>query len=153
MFRGNATYDCYLHIMIYIHRLISYNDLYSHTDIHIMIYGTIMSNQRFNIKLSGKKRRWCNQNNDLSQEGSILSFVLFNVYTNDKPVHNETRSFIYADDLCIATQRSTFEQTETILTEALHNLGEYYEGITCVQIRTKHRHVLFTSRIETQAGS
>ena len=28
---------------------------------------------------------------------------------------------------CITTQRSTFEPTETILTEALHNLGEYYE--------------------------
>ena len=53
--------------------------------------------------------------------------MLFNVYTNDQHVHNETRSFIYADDLCIATQRSTFEQTETILTEALHNLGDYYE--------------------------
>ena len=53
--------------------------------------------------------------------------MLFNVYTNYQHLHNETRSFIYADDLCIATQRSTLEQTETILTEALHNLGEYYE--------------------------
>ena len=53
--------------------------------------------------------------------------MLFNVYTNDQPVHNETRSFIYADDMCIATQRSTFEQIETILTEALQNLEEYYE--------------------------
>ena len=53
--------------------------------------------------------------------------MLFNVYTNDQPVHNATRSLIYADDLYIATQRSIFEQTETILTEALQNLGEYYE--------------------------
>ena len=45
----------------------------------------------------------------------------------DQHIYNATRSVIYADDLCIATQRSTFEQTETILTEALHNLGEYYE--------------------------
>ena len=51
--------------------------------------------------------------------------MLFN--SNDQHVHNETRSFIYADDRCIATQCSTFEQTETILTEALQNLGEYYE--------------------------
>ena len=56
-----------------------------------------------------------------------MSLVLFNVYRNDQPVHNETHCFIYADDLCIVTQRSTFEQTETILTEALQNLGEYYE--------------------------
>ena len=48
-------------------------------------------------------------------------------FSNDQYVHNETRSCIYAYDLCIATQRSTFEKTETIPTEALHNLGEYYE--------------------------
>ena len=77
-------------------------------------------------KLSGKKSRWRNQKNGLPQ-GSVISSVLFNVYTNDQPVHNETRSFIYADDLCIATQRSTFDYTETILTEALNNLGDYYE--------------------------
>ena len=42
-------------------------------------------------------------------------------------VHNDTHSFIYADTMCISTHRSTFEQTETILTEALHNLADYYE--------------------------
>ena len=69
--------------------------------------------------------RKADQKNGLPQ-GSVLLPVLFNVYANDQSVHNETRNFIYADDLCITTQRSTFEQTETILTEALHNLGEYY---------------------------
>ena len=39
---------------------------------------------------------------------NIHSPVLFNVNTNDQPVHNKNHSFIYADDLCIATQRSTF---------------------------------------------
>ena len=58
---------------------------------------------------------------------SSVSYLIhvFNVYKNEQHVHNETHS--YDDDLCIATQRSTFEQTETIVTEALHNLGEYYE--------------------------
>ena len=46
--------------------------------------------------------------------------MLFNVDTNDQPIHNETHSFTYTDDPC------TFDQSETILTEALHNLGEYY---------------------------
>ena len=92
------------------------------------LIGSIMSNRWLYVKLNEKKSRWRNQKNGLPQ-GSILSPVLFNVYTNDLPVHNEIRSFFYADDLCIATQRSTFEKTETILTVALQNLGEYYERI------------------------
>ena len=87
------------------------------------LIGSMMRNRRFYVKLNGKKRRWRNQKNGLPQ-GSVLSPGLFNV---DQLVHIETCSFIYADDLCIATQRSTFEQTETIITEALQILGEYYE--------------------------
>ena len=87
---------------------------------------SMMRKRRFYVELNGKKRRWRNQKNGLPQ-GSVLSSVLFNVYTMDQPVYNETRSFTYADALCITTQRSTLEQTETILTEALHNPGEYCE--------------------------
>ena len=56
-----------------------------------------------------------------------LSPVLFNVYTNSQLVNNVTRNFIYADDLCIATEHSTFEQSETIRTEALQIMSVYYE--------------------------
>ena len=89
---------------------------------------SIMRNRRFYVELNGKTSRWRNQKNGLPQ-GSLLSTVLFNVYTNNQSVQNETRSFIYADGLCIGTQRNTFEQIETILTEALQNLGKYYETI------------------------
>ena len=75
--------------------------------------------------------------------------MLFNVYTNDQPVDNETRSFIYADDLCIGTQRSTFEQIETIIIEALQNLCEYYErNYLCANPNKTHTYVFHLNNRE-----
>ena len=116
------------------------------------LIGSMLRNRRFYVELNGKESKWRYQKNDLPQ-GSVLSPVLVNVYTNDQPVHNETRSLIYADDLYIATQRTTFEQTEIILTEALHNLGEYYGRNYLRASPDKHKHVLSTSRTEKPAGS
>ena len=62
-----------------------------------------------------------------TRKGSVLSPVLFNIYTNDQPIHKDTRSFIYADDLCIATQDASFEKTESTLSAALDSIGDYYE--------------------------
>ena len=52
--------------------------------------------------------------------------LLFNVYTNDQPIHPDTRSFLYADDLCIASQKSSFEEVEKALSDALADLDPYY---------------------------
>ena len=60
-------------------------------------------------------------------DGGIRRMVLFNIYTNDQPIHKDTRSFIYADDLCIATQDASFEKTESTLSAALDSIGDYYE--------------------------
>ena len=57
-----------------------------------------------------------------------LSPTLFNIYTNDQPVHDGTRSFIYADDLCITAQFPTFSQVESTIEEALGELTEYYRN-------------------------
>ena len=53
--------------------------------------------------------------------------MLFNIYTNDQPVHADTRSFIYADDLCIASQGNDFNNIEASLTSALSTITTYYD--------------------------
>ncbi|KAK3887092.1 hypothetical protein Pcinc_008779 [Petrolisthes cinctipes] len=60
-------------------------------------------------------------------KGSVLAPMLFNIYTNDQPQFRNIRRFIYADDLCIATQSKTFEIIENRLTEALSILSGYYK--------------------------
>ena len=87
------------------------------------LIGNILSNRRYFVELNGQKSRWRNQKNGLPQ-GSVLSPVLFNIYTHDQPIHKDTRSSIYADDLCIATQDASFEST---LSAALDSIGDYYE--------------------------
>ena len=85
----------------------------------------MLSNRRFFVDLVGKRSRWRRQKNGLPQ-GSVLAPLLFNIYTNDQPVHPNTRSFLYADDLCIATQKQSFEEVETTLGDALAGLTPYY---------------------------
>ncbi|GFR94661.1 hypothetical protein ElyMa_006255300 [Elysia marginata] len=72
-----------------------------------------------------RKSRWRLQKNGLPQ-GSVLAPTLFNIYTNDQPEFDLTRRFIYADDLCLATQSTSFNAIETRLTDALSSLSNYY---------------------------
>ena len=87
----------------------------------------LIQNRRFFVELSGKKSRWRKQKNGLPQ-GSVLAPILFNIYVNDQPIHPKTRSFIYADDLCITAQSPDFPEAETTLSEALVNLTSYYDA-------------------------
>ncbi len=76
--------------------------------------------------MNGIKSRWRTQKNGLPQ-GSALAPLLFNIYTNDQPSAPDVRRFIYADDLCLATQAPTFEEIETKLTSNLDLVKQYYE--------------------------
>ena len=86
----------------------------------------MLSNRRFYAELNKERSRWRLQKNGLPQGSVILSPILFNIYTNDQPILNGTRSFIYTDDLCITSQYSTIPEIEDTLEEALGELTEYY---------------------------
>ena len=87
---------------------------------------TMLESRRFFVVMNGKSSRWQRQRNGLPQ-GNVLAPMLFNIYTNDQPIHPETCSFIYADDLCITSQGKYFHNIEATLTSAMNTLTPYYE--------------------------
>ena len=91
------------------------------------VFQNMLSNRRLYVELTNERSSWRKQKNGLLQ-GSVLSTILFNIYTNDKPIHDGTRIFIYADDLCVTTQYSSFTEVETTIGDALDELTQYYRS-------------------------
>ena len=79
------------------------------------------------MELNNERSRWRRQKNSFPQ-GRVLSSIFFNIYTNDQPLHNGTRSFIYADDLCVTAHQPSFVEVETTIEESLSELTQYYRS-------------------------
>ena len=77
------------------------------------------------MELEGKISR-CRSQRDHPPQGSVLAPLIFNVSTNDKPIHPGTSSFVYADDLAINAQSKDVAPIEETLTSALVGLSEHY---------------------------
>ena len=108
----SAAYDTVNH-----RRLLS-NVLEMTGDVHLTdLIRTLLESRRFFVVLNWKKNRWRRQRNGLPQ-GSVLAPMLFNIHTNDQPVHADTLRFIYADDVCIASQGNDFNDIEGSLISA-----------------------------------
>ena len=75
--------------------------------------------------LNNDRSRWRNQKNGL---GSVLSPILFNIYKNNQPLHDGTRNFVYADDLCVTAQYPSFTEVEHTIEEAPDELTTYYRS-------------------------
>ena len=74
----------------------------------VQIIEYLLKNRGFYVEMEGRESRWRAQKNGLPQ-GSVLASTLFNIYTNDIPQFANVRRFIYADDMCLATQNNDFK--------------------------------------------
>ena len=118
----SAAHDTVNYILL-IQKLLSI----THYNTLCRIIQNMLSNRRFYVELNNERSRWRLQKNGQPQ-WSVLSPTLFNIYTNEQPVHDGTRSFFNADDLCMASQYPTFSHVENTIDGSLRELTEYYRN-------------------------
>ena len=86
----------------------------------------MLSSRRLYVELNNERSRWRKQKNGLPH-GSIMPPPLI-IYTNDQLLHNGTRSFMYADDICVTAQEPFFVEVETTIEQSLRELTQDYRS-------------------------
>ncbi|KAL4153463.1 hypothetical protein QTP88_001296 [Uroleucon formosanum] len=92
----------------------------------IRLIDNMLSDRKFKVHINGKESKYKYLQNGLPQ-GSVLSPVLFNVYTSDF-VNTTSRKFMYADDVGLVAQADSFEKLEEILNENLSIIHKYFQS-------------------------
>ena len=71
----------------------------------------------------------------------VFTPTLFNIYTNDQPILDGTRSIIYADDLCITAQYPLpSKKLNKKIEETLGELTHYYRSNSAYESRQNASH-------------
>jgi len=90
----------------------------------IRLLENLISNRKFSVPLNGKVSSYKILQNGLPQ-GSVLSPILFNTYTDDIAC-TSSRKFIYADDVALVAQVRTFTELEDTLNDDLIIMQKYF---------------------------
>ncbi|CAG7729988.1 unnamed protein product, partial [Allacma fusca] len=117
-----AAFDTVCHWLLW-YKIYELTKHYKFTE----IITTLLKDRRFYVTLDGKNSTWRKQKNGLPQ-GSVLSPILFNIYTNNQPIGGPAHHFLYADDLALTAQCDTFIEVEDTLNQAIEELDKYYKA-------------------------
>ena len=90
----------------------------------ITLLDNFFSNRLLCVFTQDEASRWRRLFNGLPQ-GSVLSPVMFNIYTSNLP-ETQSKKFLFADDKALAIQAQSFEAAEMILERDLGLLDQYY---------------------------
>jgi hypothetical protein len=91
----------------------------------LRLLNSMLSGRMFRVLL-GKNESPIRRLKDGLPQGSVLAPLLFNVYTADLP-QTQSRKFIYADDIALATQSKDLGRTEYTLTQDLETMKRYLD--------------------------